>query len=112
MISASIAAITKVFGSQFQLQLLHQGNVVQVLVGDLHQRQVEDIEVLSADQVEQQIQGAFEGIQVDFQGLGGDVQVFRQVDHRLAMQHGQRHFPLYRRRGAPRVRHSRAPWPR
>ncbi|MCY1354972.1 hypothetical protein D9M69_413730 [compost metagenome] len=58
---------------------------------DLRHRDVEDVEVLLADQVQQQVQRAFERFQEDLERIGRDVQVLRQLEQRLAVQARERH---------------------
>ncbi len=84
----------QVFGGQLEAQLLHRLDVVDVLAGDLGDRDVEDVQVLPADQVQQQVERAFEGLEDDFQRIRRDVQVLRDLQHRLAVHHRQRHFLL------------------
>jgi hypothetical protein len=82
----------QVLAGQFEVvgpDLLH---VLQVLSRDAGQRDVEDVEVLLADQVEQQVQRPFEGLQKDLQRVGRDVQVLRHAEQRLAVQARHRHL--------------------
>src|SRR5256885_17078970 len=53
---------------------------------------VEDVEVLLAVQVQQQVQRPFEGFEEDLQRIGRDVQVLRQGEQRLAVQARQSHL--------------------
>jgi len=53
---------------------------------ELRHRYVEDIEILLADQVQQQVQRAFECIEEYFQRIGRDVQVVGQLEQRFAVQ--------------------------
>ena len=84
----------QVFGGQLEAQVLHHADVFDVLARDLGDRDVEDVEVLAADQVQQQVERALEGIEDDFERVGRDVQVLRDLQHGLAMHHRQRHFLL------------------
>ncbi|KAG1449337.1 hypothetical protein G6F57_016655 [Rhizopus arrhizus] len=84
----------KVFGSKLEAQLAHHGDVFHVLPGDLGHGDVQHVQVLPADQVQQQVQRAFEGIQDDFQRVRRNVQVLRNLQDRLPMHHSQRHFLL------------------
>ena len=79
LISASVAAITRYSPGELELQLLHQLDVLHVLAGDLGDRNVEDVEVLAADQVEQQVERTFEGLEEDLERLRRDVQIARQL---------------------------------
>jgi len=56
------------------------------LAGDCRHGDVQDVEVLLADQVEQQIQRPFEGFEEDLERIGRDVQVLRELEQRLAVQ--------------------------
>jgi hypothetical protein len=76
----------QVFGSQFQVALADLLDIFQVLQGDLGHRDVEDVEVLLADQVEQQVERPFEGVEEDLERIGRDVQVVRHAQQRLAVQ--------------------------
>ncbi len=89
MISASIGGHHQVLGGQLQAHRLHQLDIPHVLTGDFRHRDVEDIDVLFTDQVQQQIQGAFEGFEEDFEGIRRDVQVQRHFHDRLAIDHGE-----------------------
>ena len=58
-----------------QLQIVHADlvDVLQVLLCDLRHRDIEDVEVLLADQVQQQIERTLECFQEDFQRVGRDI---------------------------------------
>ena len=73
---------------------MHRLDVGDVLAGYLGDRDVEDVEVLAADQVQQQVERAFERIEDDLQRIGRDVEILRDLQHRLAKHHRQRHFML------------------
>ena len=66
-------------------------DVGQVLPRHVGQRNVEDVEVLPADQVQQQIERSFEGLKEQLQRVGRDVQILRQLEQRLAIQAGHGH---------------------
>ncbi len=89
----------QVFGGQLEAQVLQDLDVIDVLAGDLGDRDIEDVEVLPADQVQQQVERAFEGLEDHFQRIRRDVQVLRHLQNRLSLEHGQRHFLLLRRHG-------------
>ena len=59
------------------------GNIAQVLLGNRCNGDVEDVEVLLANEVEQQIQRPFKVLQDDLQGFGRDEQVFGDVGNGL-----------------------------
>ena len=84
----------QIFAGELELQHLHELDVARVLARDLGDRNVEDVEVLPADQIEQQIERALEGLQKHLERLRRDVQVARQLGDRLALDHRERHLGL------------------
>jgi hypothetical protein len=108
LISARIAAITRYSAGQLEAQVLQHVDVVHVLAGDLGDRDVEDVQVLPADQVKQQVERSFEGLEDDLERVRRDVQVLRHLQHRLALVDGQRHFLLLRLRLRVEYRFGRA----
>ena len=84
----------QIFGGQFQTQILHQFDVVDVLTRDLGNRDVENIEILPADQIEQQVQRSLECFENDFQRIRRNVEILRHLQHRLSTHQRQRHFLL------------------
>ena len=88
----------QVFARQLELQVGHQLDVLHVLARDLGDRDVEDVEVLPADQVQQQVERTFERFEEHLQRLRRDVQIARQLRDRLAVDDGERHLRLLRRR--------------
>ena len=88
----------QVLARQLQLQVGHQLDVLHVLARDLGDRDVEDVEVLLADQVQQQVERTLERLQEHLQRIGRDVEIARQLGHRLAFDDGERHLRLLRRR--------------
>ena len=100
----------EVLGRKLQSKLLHQIDVLHVLLRDGGDRDVEQVEVLALDQIEQQIEGTLERFEKDLQGVRWDIEIPRQLDDRLAVDHGERHLLLpgpARRRGSSRLRHRR-----
>src|SRR5690606_31346128 len=69
----------QVFGSQLQAYRLHQLDISHVLAGDFRHGNVEDVDVLLADQVQQQVERTFEGLEENLQRIRRDVQVQRQL---------------------------------
>jgi hypothetical protein len=86
----------QVFGGELEAHLVHRLDVVDVLARDFGDRDVEDVQVLAADQVQQQVQRAFEGVEDDLERIRRDVQVLRDLQDRLAKHHRQRHLLLLR----------------
>ncbi len=75
----------QVFGCQFQAMLLHHLDVGHVLLGERRHRDVEHVEVVLADQVQQQVERPLERLQHHFQRIRRDVQVLRHLHHRFAV---------------------------
>ena len=67
------------------------------MLGDFRHRDVEDVQVLPADEIQQQIERTLEALQNHFQGIRRDIQILRHLQHRLAFDQRQRHFLLLRR---------------
>jgi hypothetical protein len=84
----------QIVGGQLEAQFVHHFDVAHVLPGDLGHRNVEDIEVLSTDQVQQEVQRTLERLEDDRQRIRRDVQVLRHFLQRQAADDCQRHFLL------------------
>ena len=67
----------QVFGRQLQIAATHLIDIGHVLARDVQHGNVEDVEVLLADQIEQQVQWAFKGFEEDFQRFRRDIQILR-----------------------------------
>ena len=68
----------EILGGEFPLQRRHQFDVLHVLARDLGDFDVEDVEVLPADQIQQQIERPFERFEEYLERVGRDVQIGRQ----------------------------------
>jgi hypothetical protein len=79
----------QVFGSQFETQCPHHGDVVDVLAGDLGDVDQQDVEVAAADQVEQQVERTLESLQHHLEGVRRDVQIGRELGDALAEHDGE-----------------------
>ena len=87
----------QVFRRQFQAHhLAHHVDVIHVLPGDLGDRDVENVEVLPADQIQQQVQWTFERFEDDFERVRRNVQVLGHLQHGLPADERERHFLLLR----------------
>ena len=99
---------------ELQVVPAHGLHVFQVLGCQPHHGNVEDVDVGLADQVEQQVEGAFEGVEEDLQRLRRDVQIPRQLEDRLPVQAADDALHRLGRgrqiedRGGGRVRHGRS----
>jgi len=79
----------QVLGGKLQVALAHRLNVDKVLCRQRRHRNVEDVDVGAANQIKQQIQRAFEGVENDLQGVRRDVEIARHLRHDLAIHLGQ-----------------------
>ena len=84
----------QVFSGQFELHVLHELDVARVLDGDFGYGNVEDIQVLPPDQIQQQIQRAFEGFEKDLESVGRDIEIPGQLGNRFALNHREGHLTL------------------
>jgi hypothetical protein len=78
----------QVLGRQLQVGGAHRLDVFQVLARERRHRNVEDVEILLANQVQQQVERALERLQDHFQRIGRDVEILGDLDHRLAVEPG------------------------
>jgi hypothetical protein len=76
------------------VHLVKQLDVGHVLPGDLRYRDVQHVEILSPDQVQQQVQRPFKRIEEYFQRVGRDVEVQRHPGVGLTLHHREWHFLL------------------
>ena len=78
----------QIVGGKFELEVLgrcaHLVDVVHVLPRQLGHGDIEDIEVVLADQVEQQVERAFKSLEVYLERIGRDIEILRQLGNRLA----------------------------
>jgi len=79
----------------------------QVLARDVGHRDVEDVEILLADQVQQQVERTFERFEKNLEGVRRNIQVRWQLPERLAVQMRKRHAVNSVRRGVGRGRGKR-----
>ena len=90
---------------QLQIDRLHQFHVLHVLMRNLGNRYVEDLQILPADQVEQQVERPLERLEEHLQRLRRDVEVLRQLHQRRPLHDGERHLLLLRIVDLYRFRH-------
>ena len=81
----------QVFGGEFQIAAANLFDIDQVLARDAGHWNVQDVEVLLADQVEQQVERTFEGFEKNFQCVGRDVEILRHGEQRFAIESCHRH---------------------
>ena len=92
----------QVLAGELELHFLHQLDVLHVLARDLGDRDVEDVEVLPADQVQQQVERTFERLEEHLERLRRDVEILRHLGDGLAIDDGERHFHLLGATPCPR----------
>ncbi len=102
LISASVAAMTRYSPASSNCISVMSSMYVHVLARDLGDRDVEDVEVLPADEVEQQVERAFERLEEHLERVRRNVEVARQLRDRLAFDDGERHLALRRPAARPR----------
>ena len=96
----------QVLGGELEVGRAHRLDVLQVLARERRHRDVEDVEVFLADQVQKQVEGALEGLEHDLQRIRRDVEVVRQLDDRLAVDLGGRRSWV----GEPHALRARRAW--
>ena len=84
----------QVFAGELELQLLHHFDVLHVLLRDLRDRDVEDVDVLTPNQVQQEIERTLERLEEYLQRVRRYVQILRQRGNRLAGDYRKRHLRL------------------
>ncbi|OIQ69533.1 hypothetical protein GALL_488620 [mine drainage metagenome] len=89
----------QVLGCQLQIVMSDFFNITQILACQGGHWNVKDIEILLADQVQQQVHRAFKGLQKDFQRIGRNVQILRHGKQRLAIQARHRNLIDHRWHG-------------
>ena len=89
----------QVFGGQLQVALADFLHITQVLACHARHGNVENVEVLLADQVQQQVQRAFKSLQKHLQRIRRNVQVAGHGEQGLAIQTRQGHLVDHRRHG-------------
>ena len=73
---------------QLELARAHQLDVLQILRGELRHLDVEHVEVVLADEVEQQVERALECLEEHFQCVGGDVEILGDYEDGFAVDAG------------------------
>ena len=91
----------QVLGGELQVLCADLVDITQVLARDRGHGDVEDVEVLLANQVEQQVQWAFKRLEKHLQRIRRDVQVPRHGEQRLTVK--PRHRDVIDHRGQQRV---------
>ena len=81
----------QVFAGKLKIAGADLIDVRKILPGHLSHRNVEDVEVLFANQVEQQIQRSLEGLKKDLERIRRDVEIGRHREQGLAIKARQRH---------------------
>ena len=86
----------QIFRRQFQAQIGHHLDVLDVLIGDLGDRDIQNIQILAFDQIEQQVQRSLEGIEKHLQGIRWNVEIGGWGGKRLPLNPGEGQLFLLR----------------
>ena len=76
----------KIFGRKFQIAFADQLHIAHVLFRNDRHRNLHDVELLPSDEIQEQIQRAFEAFQKHTQCVGRNVQTLRHLKERLTVQ--------------------------
>src|SRR5690625_3547399 len=76
----------QVFSSQLQVVPANLLHIRQILLRDFGHGNVEHVEILLAYEVEEEVERPFESFEEDFERLGRNIQIVRQIEQRLAIQ--------------------------
>ena len=74
----------QIFRGKLEVTPAHQLDVLQILLGEPRHGDIEDVDIGLADQVEQQVERAFESVEEDLQRIRRDVQIQRHFEHCFA----------------------------
>ena len=85
----------EVFRGQFQPHVLHHLDVLDVLSRDVRDGYIEDVEVLSPYQVEEQVERPLEGLEDDLERIGWNVEILGRRHPGLALHDGEGHLLLF-----------------
>jgi hypothetical protein len=69
---------------ELEITVAHRLDVGEVLLGHPRHRDVEDVDVRFANQVEKQVERSLEGLQENLQGVRRDVEIGGNLHHRFA----------------------------
>ena len=75
----------QVLGCKLEPVVVHHVDVLEILARQLRHRDVEHVQVLLANQVEQQVERTLEALENDLQRIGRDVEILGYREHRLAV---------------------------
>jgi hypothetical protein len=95
LISISTAAISR-YSAASSSSCAHHLHIAQVLACQLRHRDLEDVDVLLANQVEQKIEGPFESLEENLECFGRNIEVMRKLQQRFAMDTRDRRTALLR----------------
>ena len=84
----------QILARQLELQLVHHFDVLHVLFRDFGDGDIENVDVLVANQVQKQVQRALESLEEDLQRVRRYIQVLRKRRDRLTGHNSERHLFL------------------
>jgi hypothetical protein len=94
LISASVAAISRYSPASSSCSSVISSMYCMYCLVISAMRDVEDVQVLAADQVQQQIERALEGLEEHLQRLWRDVEIPRHLGDGFAVHHRKGHLGL------------------
>src|SRR5260363_220671 len=75
-----------IFSREFKIARADALNILQILARELGHWNIEHIEVLPANQIQQQIERPLKGFKKNFKRIGRNIEIARQLKERLAVQ--------------------------
>ena len=75
----------QVFGRELELRTAHHFDVAQILTRELRHRNVENVDILLANKIQEQVQRTLEGFKENFERFRRNVQIVRHLQQRLAV---------------------------
>ena len=75
----------QVFGGELELRLPHHFDVAQILTRELRHRNVENVDILLANEIQEQVQRTLEGFEENLERFRRNVQIVRHLQQRLAV---------------------------
>ncbi len=75
----------QVFGRELELRSAHHFDVAQILTRELRHRNVENVDILLANKIQEQVQRTLEGFEENLERFRWNVQIVRHLQQWLAI---------------------------